>query len=62
MMELKREFPDVKVIAISGGGRIASEKYMHMARMLGAKITFTKPFERKELLDAAREIVRKKMM
>ncbi len=57
IMELKKDFPDVKIIAISGGGQIDAEEHLHMAKMLGAKFTFTKPFERKELLDAVKEIV-----
>ncbi len=57
IMELKKDFPDVKIIAISGGGQIDAEEYLQMAKMLGAKFTFTKPFERKELLDAVKEIV-----
>ena len=57
IMELKKDFPDVKIIAISGGGQIDAEEYLQMAKMLGAKFTFTKPFERKELMDAVKEIV-----
>jgi len=58
IMELKKDFPDVKIIAISGGGQIDAEEYLHMAKMLGAKFTFIKPFERQELLDAVKEMVR----
>ncbi len=57
IMDLKKEFSDVRIIAISGGGRSAPEDYLNMAKMLGAKFTFSKPFERKELLDAVKEIV-----
>ncbi|MES0446525.1 MAG: PAS domain S-box protein [Desulfobacterales bacterium] len=57
IMELKKDFPDVKIIAISAGGQIDAEKYLRTAKMLGAKFTFAKPFERKELLDAVKEIV-----
>jgi len=57
IIELKRDFPDVKIVAISGGGQIDSEEYLHMAEKLGAQRTFTKPFELKELLEAVRELI-----
>ena len=47
----------MKIIAISGRGQIDAEEYLHMAKMIGAKFTFTKPFVRKEFLDAVKEIV-----
>jgi FixJ family two-component response regulator len=47
----------VKIIAISGGGRIDPELYLDMAKKLGAQRTFTKPVERKQLLNAVRDIL-----
>ena len=52
--ELKRDNPDVKIIAISGGGRLNPEVYLNMAHKLGVLQTLTKPFDRKELLEAVR--------
>ena len=57
IIELKRNFPDVKIIAISGGGRITPEGYLSMAKRLGANRTFEKPVERDELLAAVRELI-----
>jgi len=57
IMELKQNFPDVKIIAISGGGRISLEGYLSMASKLGARYTFSKPVEREELLAAVRELI-----
>ena len=57
IIELRREFPDVKIIAMSGGGTIEAEKYLRMAKGLGAVRTLTKPIERKELLEAVRELI-----
>ena len=37
IMELKKDFPYVKIIAISGGGRIEPESYLNLAKQLGAK-------------------------
>lgn len=55
IIELKKDFPDVKIIAISGGGKSNPEEYLQMAKMLGAKHIFAKPVEREELLKAVRE-------
>ncbi len=57
IMELKQDFPDVKIIAISGGGRIGPEGYLSIAKQLGARYTFSKPVKRKELLSAVRELI-----
>lgn len=56
--ELRQDFQDIKIIAISGGGRIGPEEYLQMAKMLGAQRTFAKPIERKVLLDAVRELLK----
>ena len=57
IIELKRDFPDVKIIAISGGGRISSEGCLSTAGKLGARYTFSKPVKREELLAAVRELI-----
>lgn len=52
IIELTREFLDIKVIAISG---VFSEDYMKKtARLLGARQTLRKPFGMEELLRAVR--------
>ena len=55
ILELRREFPEARVIAISGGGRNGSANYLPIAARLGARRTVTKPFSRQEILDAVRE-------
>ncbi|MBW2709831.1 MAG: response regulator [Deltaproteobacteria bacterium] len=55
--DLRREFPDVKIIAISGGGRIGPDAYLEMAKVLGALRTFSKPFDQKSLLKAVEEVI-----
>ena len=57
IQELKKDFPDIKIIAISGGGRIGPQDYLHLAKMLGAKRTLTKPIELPELLKAIEELL-----
>jgi CheY-like chemotaxis protein len=49
---LRREFPNVKVIAITGGSdMIGILSFLDVAKMLGAHSTLQKPFEMKTLLD-----------
>ena len=49
---LRREFPNVKVIAITGGNdMIGILNFLDVATMLGAHRALQKPFEMKTLLD-----------
>jgi DNA-binding response OmpR family regulator len=57
IMEFRRNFPTVKIIAISGGGRIGPAEYLHSAILLGAHRTLSKPFEVQELLNAIQELL-----
>jgi CheY-like chemotaxis protein len=57
IQELRRENPDIKIIAISGGGQIGPADYLEVARRFGATRTFSKPFDRKELLRAVEELL-----
>ncbi len=54
---LRKTNPDVKVIAISGGGRNGPEDYLHLAGKLGAAQTFSKPVDRNKLLDAVKTLL-----
>ena len=44
IMELRRDFPGVKVIAVSGGGTARPDRYLKIALKLGADTALTKPF------------------
>jgi len=52
ILELRRDFPRVKIIAISGGGRLSGANYLPMAKKLGAAAVLEKPFGRDELKEA----------
>jgi hypothetical protein len=54
---LRREFPKVGVIAISGGGRVGAADYLPIAKMLGARFIIAKPFTSGEILDAVRAVL-----
>jgi CheY-like chemotaxis protein len=57
IMELRKDFPDVKIIAISGGGRLNPQSYLDLARKLGAFRSFSKPVARRDLLEAVSELL-----
>jgi CheY-like chemotaxis protein len=54
IIQLRREFPTVKVIAITGGSdMIGVLNFLEVARMLGARRTLQKPFDLTTLVEAA---------
>ncbi len=55
--DIKSTYPDVKIIAISGGGRIVPNDYLGIAEKLGADVTLSKPFERVRLLNAINKLI-----
>jgi DNA-binding NtrC family response regulator len=57
IMELRRDFEDVKIIAMSGGGKIDAETYLQIAKTMGAIKTIAKPFDRNELLNIIRKLL-----
>ena len=50
IQELRQKSTGVRIIAISGGGRISPEEYLDWAKRFGVHCTFTKPINRDELL------------
>jgi DNA-binding response OmpR family regulator len=57
IMELRRDFQNVKIIAMSGGGKIDADTYLQIAKTIGAIETIAKPFDRKELLNRVQGIL-----
>jgi DNA-binding response OmpR family regulator len=57
IMELKRDHPEVRIIAISGGGAVGPDTYLAMAREMGADRTLTKPFPMAQLLQAVNDLL-----
>ena len=57
MIEVRKHFPQVKIIAISGGGRMGKLDLLPMAESFGAQRTLAKPFERKELLETVKDVL-----
>ena len=55
--ELRQNFPNLKIIAISGGGRMKPESLLQAAKTMGAHHTFTKPIDQEEMLGAVKELI-----
>lgn len=64
---IRREFPSMRIIAISGGGNfgitayqptaITTSAYLAAAQLAGAHVVLTKPFESKDLLQAVEQVL-----
>jgi len=50
--ELRRDYPDAKIIAISGGGSTGTLNFLPAATSLGANYILPKPFTGKDLSEA----------
>jgi len=57
LMELGHHRPPVKVIAMSGGGRVSAANYLQSASLLGAARVLGKPFSNQDLLAAINEVL-----
>ena len=56
----RREFPEVRIVAMSGGmGPIGGASYLTTASHIGADATLFKPFEFRQLLDMLRGFERR---
>lgn len=51
IIELRQKFPNLPVIAMSGGGRTGNMDFLEIARNVGVQATLTKPIELDTLLD-----------
>lgn len=55
--EMKRMRADVKIIAMSGGGRLSSSNYLEKAKLFGASRILGKPFTKKQLVSTIQELM-----
>ena len=54
-MELRKDFPDVKIVTVSGNDYGGSS--LETSKVLGAARTLRKPFKEDQLLQAVREVL-----
>lgn len=57
VMAIRRKFPEMKVIVMSGGGRVRAGHYLDLAGKLGAAKVFEKPFDTLALRRAVQELL-----
>lgn len=57
ILELRRESPNLKILAISAYVRSEYADYLQFARQVGANGTLAKPFDRDDLLAAVNELL-----
>lgn len=57
IQELRRSQPDLKIIAISGGGRVNPLDYLKIAQMMGAVEKLVKPFSSDELISIVERLI-----
>jgi len=55
IMEVRKTYPAVKIIAISGGGRNGNIDFLDIAAKLGASHTLSKPFSPEQIREVVRE-------
>ncbi len=52
IIELRKDYPDLRIIAISGGGRTRNLDFLRLAGQFGAAVSLAKPFSDDELIVA----------
>lgn len=55
--EIKSSYPNIKIVAMSGGGRLNGVDYLELASALGADKTFQKPFDRKIIVEEIKALL-----
>lgn len=54
---LRKGHPQLRIIAMSGGGRLAAPSLLHPAGRLGADVTIAKPFGMKDIARTIAELL-----
>ncbi len=57
LRKLRENCPELPVIVMSGGGRLAAKCYLPMAQRLGATAALEKPFRPGDLVKLLRELI-----
>lgn len=56
--EIRKKYPDLRIIAMSGGGHIARDSYLRIAKNFGAHILLEKPFSQAGVLAAVENVLK----
>ena len=54
---IKKMNLDIKIITVSGGGKISGPEYLELTQGLGAHLTFAKPFDEQEFLIGVKSLI-----
>jgi DNA-binding NtrC family response regulator len=57
IIEFRRDYPETKIIAISGGGKLGPAQYLKLAKIMGADFIFEKPLSMVQLREAIHRLV-----
>ena len=57
IIDFRRTYPDVRIIAMSGGGRNSPQDYLDMAKKLGATEVIAKPFSIDDFLSCVNRVL-----
>ena len=55
--EIRKKYPAIKIIAMSGGGHIARDSYLRIAKNFGAHFILEKPFSQAGVLGAIESVL-----
>jgi DNA-binding response OmpR family regulator len=55
--EMRRIKSDLKIIAMSGGGKVSADNYLEIAKIFGAAKVIAKPFTKLEMVTAVQELM-----
>ena len=55
--EMRRIKSDLKIIAMSGGGKVSADNYLQIARIFGAAESIAKPFTQEEMVSAVQSLL-----
>ena len=59
IIEIKRRWPDCKIIAMAGEGRVSAADYLRLATYFGADATMTKPLSNAAMVETVRGMLSK---
>ena len=54
---MKKIQPELKIIAMSGGGKISADNYLETAKIFGASRIIEKPFTKKDMVSTVKELL-----
>ena len=55
--EIRKKYPDLRIIAMSGGGHIARDSYLRIAKNFGAHALLEKPFSQATVLQLVNTVL-----